>query len=458
MANNQRYHGDNWTLDNAFGMAALGDHLARLALEAPPPFAIRVTGKWGTGKTSVLKRAFATLGGNPISQTVPLGPDRKEAGNNDWTNHAHNASVTRREELGWQDKPELVQLALQSPCVWYSPWQHQAGDNPLVPLLLEIRNQFNAWAQTKTGFKENLRPVLMTGLTLLERGIDAAVSLARGKSMKLATGTTESVVKTYKENRQNLTDIGDGQRFHLLFEDAVEQLLDATFKAVEAQHKLDKRKRKRGDTIVEKEIVKSKLPRLVVFIDDLDRCEEEIVIRLLESIKLYLSTSNCVFVFGLDDAAVLRALGRWNEREEIENREYLEKLFQTTLPVPQPDPACLTVYLEDQLKAHGFHPRGKIVDADGKQSDQEYCLADEMICLLEPNPRKIKNFANSLCAAYALVGKLDLRTQLQFLACQYLRLFHGPIWRLIERQPALFQLLLQVLIKQTAQIKGIKEV
>jgi len=111
MTKQQRYHGDNWTLDNAFGMAALGDQLAQLTQEAPPPFAIRVTGKWGTGKTSVLKRAFATLGGKPISLTVPLGPDRDEMGQTSWANHAHNASDKRRKELGWQDRPDLVACA-----------------------------------------------------------------------------------------------------------------------------------------------------------------------------------------------------------------------------------------------------------------------------------------------------------------------------------------------------------
>jgi hypothetical protein len=42
------------------GMGRAGDALARMALEVAPSFTIGVIGKWGFGKTSVLRRAFAT--------------------------------------------------------------------------------------------------------------------------------------------------------------------------------------------------------------------------------------------------------------------------------------------------------------------------------------------------------------------------------------------------------------
>ena len=68
MNDNIRYRNDNWTLEDKLGTGGAGDLLARLALEADPPFCARVIGKWGSGKTSVLRRAFATLGGKPVQQ------------------------------------------------------------------------------------------------------------------------------------------------------------------------------------------------------------------------------------------------------------------------------------------------------------------------------------------------------------------------------------------------------
>ncbi|ESQ08138.1 MAG TPA: hypothetical protein DDY14_03815 [Chromatiaceae bacterium] len=64
------YRNDVWSLDDDFGLGAAGDQVARMALEVDPPFTVGVTGKWGCGKTSVMRRAFATLGGEPIQQPL----------------------------------------------------------------------------------------------------------------------------------------------------------------------------------------------------------------------------------------------------------------------------------------------------------------------------------------------------------------------------------------------------
>ena len=40
--------------------------------------------------------------------------------------------------------------------------------------------------------------------------------------------------------------------------------------------------------------------RLVVFIDDLDRCTPDKVPEVLEAIKLFTTTPRCVYVLGLD--------------------------------------------------------------------------------------------------------------------------------------------------------------
>ena len=90
--------------------------------------------------------------------------------------------------------------------------------------------------------------------------------------------------------------------------------------------------------------------RLVFFIDDLDRCEPEKAIEVLEAIKLFLSNPNTVFVLGVDDQVIYNGLkkryGDWLTQQASNNGnqtsdeirpyhlEYLEKIIQLPFTLP----------------------------------------------------------------------------------------------------------------------------
>ncbi|MCP4657516.1 MAG: hypothetical protein GY856_19090 [bacterium] len=414
----EAYVNDASILEDGFGSTIAGDQVARMALEAMTPFTIGITGKWGSGKTSVLRRAFATLGGKPISQEVPLGKVRADTGRDDWKRWACSDDQ-RQKDLGWED--ELLRKAERSLCVWYSPWQHQTAENPLIPLLLEIRAQFTTRIKVRETLANVNRRGGLAGLALIERVVDAAAGLALGRNVKFAGGTSEAVRKAWREAAPAEPTLGDGQRFHLLFEDAVESLLGALPRP-------KGRRKAAGDG--------ESQGRLIVFIDDLDRCEESAVVELLESIKLYLGSKGCVFVLALDENAVLSALERhWQGRSEDANREYLEKLFQAVVPVPLPRAPAVRTFLEQRLRRHGF-----------PKPEQLAKLIED---LLEPNPRKIKNFVNGACASWGLFRGApeagELKFAQRFLLFHYLRTQHKPVWRLLERQPWSLMILSKVL-------------
>ena len=54
--------------------------------------------------------------------------------------------------------------------------------------------------------------------------------------------------------------------------------------------------------------------RLVIFIDDLDRCSPENMVRMFEWLKVHLSAPNCTYVLALDHRAAAQAIiGRYKE-------------------------------------------------------------------------------------------------------------------------------------------------
>lgn len=86
--------------------------------------------------------------------------------------------------------------------------------------------------------------------------------------------------------------------------------------------------------------------RLVVFVDDLDRCLPEKAIEVLEAIKLFLDVDSCVFVLGLDQEVIARGIevkykelgakedGDHQYKFTIEGARYLEKIIQLPFQIP----------------------------------------------------------------------------------------------------------------------------
>ena len=82
----------------------------------------------------------------------------------------------------------------------------------------------------------------------------------------------------------------------------------------------------------------SKIKKLVVVIDDLDRCLPDTIIETLEAIKLFLFVRNTAFILGADERLVKYAVRKRfpelpGERVEV-GRDYLEKLVQFPVRIP----------------------------------------------------------------------------------------------------------------------------
>ncbi|MFM8251334.1 MAG: P-loop NTPase fold protein, partial [Planctomycetota bacterium] len=131
--------------------------------------------------------------------------------------------------------------------------------------------------------------------------------------------------------------------------------------------------------------------RLVVLIDDLDRCEPRAAYKLLEGIKIYLNLKNCIFVLGMNQRVIEQAVAENLKMEKsldgsdsalatLRAREYLEKICQELWHLPaigEPHE-----YLRKSLDGYD-------------RADHLAKVAAETNCL-PPNPRKIKTIANVL--------------------------------------------------------------
>jgi len=95
-------------------------------------------------------------------------------------------------------------------------------------------------------------------------------------------------------------------------------------------------------------LTSQKIFRLVVFIDDLDRCDPKRALELFETIQLFLASDRCAFVIGADAEKIKTAIsvryGLPGEDDSL-NRDYLEKVIQVPFRIPYQSPIDVELYV-----------------------------------------------------------------------------------------------------------------
>ncbi|TCI97403.1 hypothetical protein E0W78_12590 [Aeromicrobium sp. IC_218] len=168
------------------------------------------------------------------------------------------------------------------------------------------------------------------------------------------------------------------------------------------------------------------ISRVVVLVDDLDRCLPETVVETLEAIRLFLSAKGMSFVIAADEDRVADAIQQRlgtpeNERGNGETPAelYLHKIVQTTIPIPALSQFDTQAYLflllaEGSLEPVSFEAlvdstaqlrlkAGSLDDValpDDVDLTGELATASRLTPMLyerfRGNPRRIKRFLNDL--------------------------------------------------------------
>ncbi len=213
-----------------------------------------------------------------------------------------------------------------------------------------------------------------------------------------------------------------------------------------------------------KMIDKSEIKKLVVIIDDLDRCTPERIIENLEAIKLFLNVEKTAFIIGADPRIVRHAIEYRYKTDSIENAEdadtqnrrivsdYLEKLIQIPYILPKLSDNEVETYMTllfckkeldksfqkvlaafyehrktNRYGVFGFGDIQGLIDADEqKKLGQSVSLIASLSSVitegLNGNPRQIKRFLNTFTLRNRLVKvanivdfKIDILAKLMVL-------------------------------------------
>ena len=132
--------------------------------------------------------------------------------------------------------------------------------------------------------------------------------------------------------------------------------------------------------------------RMVIFIDDLDRCMPDIALEVLEALKLYLNIPGLLFVVGVEPRVINELVKKYYEKlgvDEGKSGHYLAKMFQAEVTV-SPHERQIGEFLVAQLSQLDLWSDEAKLPADDRKIFEQVLLN-----LARNNPREVKRLINS---------------------------------------------------------------
>jgi hypothetical protein len=259
--------------------------------------------------------------------------------------------------------------------VWFNAWRYEREEHLILPLLDVLRDALDSWAEKSDPLANAAKISTVKKTARMTARVLRA--LATGVSVNVGVpgaATSLDVGKALDSLREKVSEEADA--------DEARSFYHASFKALsETFHEFS-----------------SKGLRVVVLIDDLDRCLPLNALEVLESMKLFFDLEGFVFIVGLDqevvEAAIEAKYGTQKTADggtteaSIKGRDYIKKIFQVPYTVPPVSAEQLDEFLMT-LEAHLPN------DQAGDLRDRVRPHLDFVTMEGRINPREIKRYVNA---------------------------------------------------------------
>ncbi len=301
-------------------------------------------------------------------------------------------------------------------------------NTPVLPLTVGV---FGDWGTGKTTLMRMIRNNIKAYCGTIwfnawqynenEYLVNSLLKTIYDKAMQSPDMNAAPVKEILKQVAGFLGDVAQGKRWATLFfetlshDPAYKNLMDAAMHQVIKQYA--------GEN-----------GRVVIFIDDLDRCLPENIMTMLETIHLHLHDPRCAVVLGGKREVFKETILQYYSNLKMSGEDYLEKIIQVPFTIPHPDKTRIRQFLYQQTL-----PTGEALK-DVKQ------VADMMLSASN-NMRHLKFLINQLKLILAVGGitsakaaNVAILTKLLILQARF-----PEFYELVKRRPDAIHLLHQVL-------------
>ncbi|CAG1002770.1 hypothetical protein ANAEL_03096 [Anaerolineales bacterium] len=326
---------------DSFAHDALAFSLLEAGTKLRPGAAIAIQGSWGRGKTDVLAR---------IAQLT----------------ESQRTRVPR----------------VARPVLWINPWQYSTADL-LTPLVVQLLSEMpGSKSPDRAQWRQAAKTVLRAGFSF---GLKAAsITVPGGSLLDTAREPVDALLENLFDAEANprkvIPDDADpvavmGVRFS--------ELIDASITAAN----------------------RSGADRIVVCVDDLDRCLPERQIAMLEALHFLLSAgARCIFYVGIDEGLVAASARVHYQSDTFDADLYLDKMFDLRVSLPGLTPEDISMQIEGYL-AQGN--RGEVLEEWIPKGELTRLTSGIFAARRLRNPRVIRRILDRMYILAASGEKLE---------------------------------------------------
>lgn len=407
---------DNETTQDLLGYQVHADLLKKIILnDAMLPISIGVFGNWGSGKSSLMLLLQQSL--------------------QEWEESQQN-----------EQHSSILQ-------VYFNSWQFESYDSTKLTMIESILEALDKDINTRKDVFERADD-LLARIDFLKVGVFI---------LKKAYDMTPDWLKKWLPKKEDIDKITGKDKYNNLLEDVTKgntSKFIATFRE-----------------LFEGLVKDMGYKAVIVYVDDLDRCDPKRIIGCLEAVKLFVNVKKTAFVIGADERIIEYAISQHYpiqmKKEDISSpfSDYLEKLIQLPYKLPRlsdnEQETYITLLLcKNHLNEIHFneihqkylefrktdkHSKYNIDDikADVPENqridfyDVEYRLPIVPIIkqFLNGNPRQLKRFLNTLYVRQELAdvaGFRDIRPDVltKLMVLEYNTLYNSRFEELYKFQNA----------------------
>lgn len=361
---------DNETKLDLLNNQAIARTIVTIINDSKESVSIGVHGDWGAGKSSILAMVEDLL--TPKRSEDDMEPDDSSNDELEW------------EKWDEEDPEDAANEETELPvtgCVTvrFNSWQYQGFEDAKIALMSAIVKALQK--EAKAFYKKHPVKGAITRIKNTCKGIwknldKLSVAKSVGKvGVSLATGTTP--IALLEIATKYATDIFTDETKRNEFISTAGELLKSTSSESSSFKEMAEF---RANYL---ELYKAAhIEKLVVLIDDLDRCLPRVAIETLEAVRLFLTMDDTAFIIAADDEmikySVKEYFPRVLEKEGEENVDaidynqfsdkYLEKLIQVPLHIPRIGIAEAQLYVLMLM-----------IESQTGESDELKALADAVI-------------------------------------------------------------------------------